>query len=121
MSGGNLYEVRCDNCDVSFPPGTKRCLHCKERLSGRLRQAPPVVTMRGQAGSPSGDPAASLEEFPGRRHLLSRELSDLPESGSASPDEREGSPVRTALRLGVNALWILGAIVITALQMCRGG
>ena len=118
MSGGNLYEVRCDNCDVSFPPGTKRCLHCKERLTGRLRQAPPAVTMRGQAGSPSGDPVASLEEFPGRRHLLSREL---PESGSASPDEREGSPVRTAMRLGVNALWIVGAIVITALQMCRGG
>ena len=121
MSAGNLYEVRCENCEVSFPPGTKQCLHCKARLDGRLRQAPPVVTMRGQTARPSGDPFASLDQSPGRRNPLFRELSDLPEPGSDSSEEKEGSPVRTALRLGVNALWILGAIVITALQMCRGG
>ncbi|MGI9431655.1 MAG: hypothetical protein ACR2PQ_05550 [Myxococcota bacterium] len=26
------YEVRCHRCDCSFAPGTKRCLHCGERI-----------------------------------------------------------------------------------------
>ena len=30
------YEVRCYNCNVSFPPGTKRCMHC----GGRTGQKP---------------------------------------------------------------------------------
>jgi hypothetical protein len=28
------YEVRCHHCDCSFAPGTKRCVHCGERLGG---------------------------------------------------------------------------------------
>jgi hypothetical protein len=31
------YEIRCHACEVSFPLGTRRCVHCGERL-GRRRQ-----------------------------------------------------------------------------------
>ncbi len=32
-----LYEVRCHQCDCSFAPGTKRCLHCGERIGRPVR------------------------------------------------------------------------------------
>ena len=42
------YEVRCDNCETSFAPGRKKCVHCGLRLS---RPSPiadiPVETVEG--------------------------------------------------------------------------
>ena len=34
------FEVRCLNCDVSFPVGTKRCLHCGGRVGASGRSIP---------------------------------------------------------------------------------
>lgn len=31
------FEVRCLRCDCSFAPGTKRCLHCGERIDRPVR------------------------------------------------------------------------------------
>lgn len=28
MAASNPYEVRCESCRTSFPPETKRCIHC---------------------------------------------------------------------------------------------
>jgi hypothetical protein len=28
MAASNFYEVRCESCRTSFPPETKRCIHC---------------------------------------------------------------------------------------------
>ncbi len=33
------YEVRCERCRVSFPLGTRSCIHC-EGVLGRKRQRP---------------------------------------------------------------------------------
>lgn len=46
-----VYEVRCLGCDTSFPPGTRRCIHCGERIGRR----PPLdvdlpVPFEGEAG-----------------------------------------------------------------------
>ena len=30
----NPYEIYCDQCNVSAPIGTRRCIHCGGRLSG---------------------------------------------------------------------------------------
>ncbi len=35
-SPGTPYEVHCERCRVSFPVGTRRCLHCGEAV-GRKR------------------------------------------------------------------------------------
>ncbi len=35
------HEVRCLQCDVSFPVGTKRCLHCGGRVGAR-KEPPPA-------------------------------------------------------------------------------
>jgi hypothetical protein len=37
MAASNFYEVRCENCRTSFPPETKRCIHCGGLIGGRLR------------------------------------------------------------------------------------
>jgi hypothetical protein len=31
----NPHEVRCHQCNVSAPLGTRRCIHCGGRLSGK--------------------------------------------------------------------------------------
>ena len=36
MAASNFYEVRCENCRTSFPPETKRCIHCGGLIGGRL-------------------------------------------------------------------------------------
>lgn len=111
MSVGSAYEIRCGNCQVSFPPGTKKCIHCGGRLGGRTASRPPTPppTWRAQQGESffptalEGDPAA-FEEF-------------RPEAA----EEPDASTPRRAIRVGVNLLWIVGAVLLTVLQMCRGG
>ncbi len=58
------YEVRCQTCDVSFPPDQKVCLHCGGRLGGSS-------PLRGRiaAYSPIEVDETELEELP-RRGLL---------------------------------------------------
>jgi hypothetical protein len=34
MAASNFYEVRCENCRTSFPPETKRCIHCGAPIGG---------------------------------------------------------------------------------------
>ncbi len=36
------YEVYCNRCRVSFAPGTKRCIHCGDRLA-RSRVQPELM------------------------------------------------------------------------------
>jgi len=49
-----VFEVRCHNCDVSYPVGTKQCVHCGQRIA-RSRFLPietdedvPVLTSPGE-------------------------------------------------------------------------
>lgn len=39
----NPYEVRCAQCRVSFPVGTKRCLHCGGHLTRDRLPPQPIV------------------------------------------------------------------------------
>lgn len=34
------YEVWCNHCQTSFAAGTKRCIHCGQRLARQRRQRP---------------------------------------------------------------------------------
>ncbi len=36
---GTPYEVRCERCRVSFPLGTRRCIHCGETIGRKRRRA----------------------------------------------------------------------------------
>ena len=35
-SNPNPFEIRCENCEVSFPVETRRCLHCGAPLGTRF-------------------------------------------------------------------------------------
>ena len=34
------FEIRCENCDVTFPRETRHCLHCGEKLGSRVFPRP---------------------------------------------------------------------------------
>jgi len=57
-SESTAYEVRCQRCNCSFAPGTKRCIHCGEPISPRLR-----LPLGGDLhGSGPGGPGAGGDE-----------------------------------------------------------
>jgi hypothetical protein len=89
-----VYEVRCDHCDVSFPPGTKRCIHCGERI-GRPRLLP-------GAGE-------SMPSFEGGE--------PFPEAHDA--DEAEGQSSGRFLRIGFTLVWLLLAFASAAVRACQ--
>lgn len=64
------YEVRCERCRVSFPVGTKRCVHCGERI-GRPRAA--RVAMRHGPGAPPPPVLDEVgdDEIPPRSGMMS--------------------------------------------------
>ena len=81
-----LFEVRCHRCNVSFPPGTKVCLHCGGRTGEPA--APVLLSALGaltraddaDAGLPSQDgelaeAPAGDEAEPGRRSLFGTAMS----------------------------------------------
>jgi len=68
VAASNFYEVRCERCRTSFPPETKRCIHCGGPLGGGrgawLRQGAP-------AGEATAEPDGEEEvlRVPGRNVL----------------------------------------------------
>ena len=82
-----LFEVRCHRCNVSFPPGTKVCLHCGGRTG---ESAAPVLLSQllvssgaeeagaqppSQDGELAGAPPVGDEAEPGRRSLFGTAMS----------------------------------------------
>ncbi len=47
----HVYEVRCQSCNTSFPPGTRRCIHCGERI-GRQRPVEAGLPIPFEGGEP---------------------------------------------------------------------
>lgn len=69
MATSNFYEVRCEHCRTSFPPETKRCIHCGGPLGGgigALFKRPP-----GTPNEPAAEQEAEQEVLraPGRNLL----------------------------------------------------
>jgi hypothetical protein len=63
----SYYEVRCERCRTSFPPETKRCIHCGGPLGGGLT----ALLRPGRAPDEPADADASDEmvAVPGRNLL----------------------------------------------------
>ncbi len=87
------YEVRCETCRVTFPLGTKQCLHCGGRL-GSKGSVPPLSAVFPEAAE------------------LDPELLD---QGEAEQTGRRG-PVRLVMSL----IWVLLALVGTVFRICTG-
>lgn len=78
------YEVRCYDCDVSYPVGTKRCLYCGAR-TGSAGRAPSILSIEqlldssqpGQSEVQSGPREVLEEETPRQAGMFSRLLGGM--------------------------------------------
>ena len=92
------YQVYCHSCNVTFPTGTKRCLHCGSRT--RL-EAP----LGGSLNRPATEMMAAPLDL-ANEVLAIRSLPNLPVSESAL--EPEAVPARRSLlRAGMTVLWMI--------------
>jgi len=59
MAASNFYEVRCENCRTSFPPETKRCIHCGGPIGGGLGRLLPGGAAPSAEDGEEASPASS--------------------------------------------------------------
>ncbi|MCZ6464889.1 MAG: hypothetical protein O7A09_11195 [Proteobacteria bacterium] len=86
------HEVRCYSCDVSFPQGTKQCMHC----GGRTGQRPVQGLL-----PPGLEPPRPLQV--------------------EAEDADESNPLRRGpARMVMGAVWVLLALVASLYRVCTG-
>jgi hypothetical protein len=96
------HEAWCPRCRVSHPPGTKRCLHC----GNAVLPVRPVEGMRSSTPTPmTPGPIYVPSSFP-----------ELPRDAGDADDATK--PAMGKLRLGMNVLWVLLFVVVTAVRVC---
>lgn len=95
------FEVRCFSCSVTFPAGTKRCLHCGERT--------------GVPALPLGT-ADDLSQLPQLRDSVPGPISlgDL-------DDEAEAVGKKGPGRIVLGSIWLLLAVGGSIYRACSGG
>ena len=124
------YEVRCPRCDVSFPPKTRKCIHCggPTGKSGRAFVEQWIATDPTDPGAMG--PGATDAGLSMARSTASSpepiEPEDAPiftmdavgtEAGEA---ESQSSLPRTLLRSFGSLIWIALLIAFTLARDCGG-
>lgn len=93
-------EVRCHHCNVTFPAGTRRCLHCGERTG-------PSEIQLGVTDD--------LSQLP--------HLRDTPIPGPISPDdiedETEAVTRKGPGRIVLGSIWLLVAVGGSIYRACN--
>ncbi|MBW2315245.1 MAG: hypothetical protein JRH10_13730 [Deltaproteobacteria bacterium] len=95
MSNPPAYEVSCQFCSVTFPIGTKHCIHCGERI-GR---------------APLFQPTAGEDGMPVLQEAEPYELTEAADEAEEAPRKWRG------MRVGITLLWL---VLAAALRVCRG-
>lgn len=99
------YEVRCPRCRVSFPPETRRCLHCG------------AATVPPGAAEAAVRPSDEARQEP-RPFSLERPGPPGTGGGEAEVDETEARAGRLSRGLGL--LWILAVVGVSIYRACAG-
>ena len=107
------YEVMCRSCDVKYPIGQKRCVHCGARTEPsfiEVGDSPQSFT----AEVSHAEPEPESGDF---RFGEGEEMIFMP-AGTDSVDEEppRGSMIR---KLG-GLMWLVIFVVITVIQRCFG-
>ena len=103
----SVYEVRCHSCDVSYPPGTKKCVHCGGRTGESRRRLVPSFQPEPGSLDFDGVPVADL----GR---LGLHLDD------AREEVEEEAPTSSLPRMITGIAWILLVAVVSLYRACTG-
>ena len=111
MANASEYEVRCPACNVTFPKGTKVCLHCGGRTGPSLTAVPPA---EGATAIDPSDP--SRFELSVRQDakpmMRPRPLDAL------SEEDREDSPRSGWGRSLGTLIWVLLAVGFSIVRAC---
>jgi hypothetical protein len=110
----SAYEVRCPRCDVSFPVGTRTCMHCGGPTSGAgrvqlLESMAPTEhsTSDLRTVAPTGSDSARF---------------DLPDprtnGGEIDEVEQPASVGRTLFRSFGGIIWVLVLIAFSLARNC---
>ncbi len=113
MRVASKYELCCPVCNVSYPLGQKRCVHCGGRTAKKYVEMPdarPEFTDGLGEIEPEPEPAVA---FGGE----GREMVFLPREANDEVDAPRGGWIR---RLG-GLTWIILFVVLTAVRMCSEG
>lgn len=108
-SSGRQFEVWCSTCRVTFPPESKRCLHCGGRTTVGRIAVPDVVT---------GDAFAFQMPSFGEASSNASPSPPMPPEEFTGEEQPAG---RSFLRAGMSVIWmvVLGAGYLW--QSCTGG
>jgi hypothetical protein len=94
------YEVWCSTCSVTFPTGTKRCLHC----GGRTQPEPPRAS-RHRVAAPEPELLAAIPLSYTTEAGNMAATPGLPMRGAAV--EPEEPTRRSLLRAGMTVMWMI--------------
>lgn len=108
------YEIWCPSCDVSFPVGTKRCMHCGAR------------TVKDRPGKNLGGAArfamdSETPYFASSEDTHEEQLTHIGPGELAEAVDEEEAPRRGILRAGMSVLWMVLLAAGYIWQNCAGG
>jgi hypothetical protein len=115
------YEVWCPSCEVSFPVGTKSCIHCgartvADRPPKSARLSPRYASAKDQRGFSERfehDPESSITGV-----VSAAEFEPLAQS--SEEEEQQESPRRRGLRAGMSVIWMVLLAAGYLWQNCAG-
>ncbi len=118
---GSPYEVRCPRCDVSFPVGTRRCIHCGGATAASDVPVPAAIetgatspwirTAPGPLGDTSPTGAAGGPGPTGGPGPLGGDALEV-------PDEAAPSFGTTLLRTFGSLFWVIALVAFSILRSC---
>ena len=114
MAKGGAFEVRCPSCNVTFPVGTRQCIHCGGRTTKPARLPEGVHAAEGQISS---EPIHVMPTPKGREQTLPGTADAIPAEDGIEEEEYERSWARTIF----NLLFIALAIGISVMRACSEG
>lgn len=106
----HVYEVRCHDCEVSFPPETRRCFYCGRPTTTDPPPGAGVARIR-QAGGSGGASDFARFELEGKQESRGKSEQEIVEE-----EMQGGSP----FRFGSTGLWIALALFAGAIRACFG-
>ena len=109
-----IYEVRCPRCDVSFPVGTRKCIHCGNPTVGADRVAILESMLESSTAPPPDDGYSDLTEIPGTVFFPDQNERELETSDEPS------SVGRSLIRSLGGFIWVVVLIGCTLARKCGG-
>jgi hypothetical protein len=104
------FEVRCPSCNVSFPVGTKRCVHCGARTSSDVESAAQSLRSRIAAAQQSEEPQPWVP------------AEHAEHAGDESPfdevDDESHVPRPSLLRRSLTLIWVLVLVGFSLIRAC---